>query len=164
MFFAQAVAGFEVDACGVSGLACQRQFGIEENSGDLVSCARAIGCASIRAPGAPACAPSAELTMLVADSKLARAQPLRQGTPPWPRPNHVTLQIAPLGATEFAGAHFISPSRGMLQICSLRATDFAGARFVTSHDVMQQVASLEATDLQELISFCHPVACCKPAP
>ena len=100
----------------------------------------------MRAPEAPACAPSGELTMLVVDSKLARVQSLRQGTPPWPRPNHVTLQIAPLGATEFAGAHFLSPSRGMLRICSLRATDFAGARFVTSHDVTQQVASLEAAD------------------
>jgi len=26
------VSGFEADACGVSCLACQRQFGVEENS------------------------------------------------------------------------------------------------------------------------------------
>ena len=32
--------GFDLDVCGASRLACQRQFGVEENSGDMVVCPR----------------------------------------------------------------------------------------------------------------------------
>ena len=33
-------AGFDADVCGASCLACQRQFGVEENSRDMVVCPR----------------------------------------------------------------------------------------------------------------------------
>ncbi len=37
-FNASVVAGFDLDACGASCLACQRQFEVEENSRDMVVC------------------------------------------------------------------------------------------------------------------------------
>ena len=37
-FNASAAAGSEMDVCGASCLACQRQFGVEENSRDMVVC------------------------------------------------------------------------------------------------------------------------------
>ena len=44
-FNASVAAGFDMDAGGVARLACQRQFGVEENSRDLVSCLRVTECA-----------------------------------------------------------------------------------------------------------------------
>ena len=41
-FNASVVAGFDMDACGVARLACQRQFEVEENSRDMVARSRVI--------------------------------------------------------------------------------------------------------------------------
>ena len=39
-FTARVAVGFDLDVCGASGLVCQRQFRLEENSRDMVVCLR----------------------------------------------------------------------------------------------------------------------------